>query len=185
MERLEDTLRRLKDERDEADRRYNEALTAVDKAYSPSLPLPDAPPPYDEQQITPLNEAWNILPAPPASSGIGGKLRNLIWRTVAPYFQRQLTFNSRLVDHLNRNAVAHREAQRSLQDALSALRAHAAAQAAVPFAAPRAAPAHHAVRRYQGPRHRGRQPGPERVTQRDGRPAVPALGVSGRPRGPV
>ena len=30
-ERLEDTLRRLKEERDEADRRYNEALTALDR----------------------------------------------------------------------------------------------------------------------------------------------------------
>jgi SAM-dependent methyltransferase len=130
MERLDDTLRRLKEERDEADRRYNEALTAVDKAFSPSLPLPAAPPPYDEQQITPLNEAWNILPAPPADTGIGGKLRGFIWRTIAPYLQRQLTFNSRLVDHLNRNAVAHREAHRSLQEALAALNAHAASQAA-------------------------------------------------------
>ena len=33
-ERLEETLRRLKEERDEADRRYNDALTALDKRFS-------------------------------------------------------------------------------------------------------------------------------------------------------
>ena len=40
--RLEDTLRRLREERDEADRRYNEALTALDKSFRlpPSFPAP-------------------------------------------------------------------------------------------------------------------------------------------------
>ena len=68
-ERLEETLRRLKEERDEADRRYNDALTALDKSFKPPGALPAAPPPYDEHQITPLNEAWNILPSPPAATG--------------------------------------------------------------------------------------------------------------------
>lgn len=126
---LEETLRRLKEERDEADRRYNDALTALDKAFSPSPPFPAAPPPYDEHQITPLNESWNILPAPPTGTGLGGRLTGLIWRTIGPYLQRQLTFNSRLVDHLNRNASAHREAQRSLEQTLAALNTHVAALA--------------------------------------------------------
>ena len=127
-ERLEETLRRLKEERDEADRRYNDALTALDKSFKPPGALPAAPPPYDEHQITPLNEAWNILPSPPAATGVAARLTGFIWRTVAPYLQRQLTFNSRLVDHLNRNAIAHRDAHRTLHDTLALLNAQAAAQ---------------------------------------------------------
>lgn len=126
---LEETLRRLRDERDEADRRYNDALTALDRALTPAPKLPDAPPGYDESQITPLNDAWNILPAPPSTGGVAGRLRGLIWRTIAPYLQRQLTFNSRLVDHLNRNAVPQREAHRALQEVLAALNAQGAAHA--------------------------------------------------------
>jgi SAM-dependent methyltransferase len=129
MATLEETLRRLKAERDEADRRYNDALTALDKSFAPAPPFPAPPPAYDEQQITPLNEAWNILPAPPPATGLGGKLKGLIWRTIGPYLQRQLTFNSRLVDHLNRNAAAHRAAHQSLQETLAALNAQTAALA--------------------------------------------------------
>ena len=123
---LEETLRRLRDERDEADRRYNDALTALDRALTPAPKLPDAPPGYDESQITPLNDAWNILPTPPATGGVAGRLRGLIWRTIAPYLQRQLTFNSRIVDHLNRNAVPHREAHRAIQELVAATRDRAA-----------------------------------------------------------
>ncbi len=114
-EPLEETLRRLKAERDEADRRYNEALTALDRPLAPGLKFPQPPPAYDETQITPLNEAWNILPEPPAGSGWSARLTGLVWRTVAPYFQRQLTFNSRLVDHVNRNVAAHRESARAAE----------------------------------------------------------------------
>ena len=127
-ERLEETLRRLKEERDEADRRYNDALTALDQSIKPPGALPATPPPYDEQQITPLNESWNILASPPAATGIAARVKGFIWRAVAPYLERQLTFNSRLVDHLNRNASAHREARRTLHDTLALLNAQAAAQ---------------------------------------------------------
>ena len=130
MERLEDTLRRLREERDEADRRYNDALTALDRALAPAPRLPDAPPGYDESQITPLNEAWNILAAsPPGGGGLAGRLRGLVWRTVAPYLQQQLAFNSRLVDHLNRNAIPHREAHGAIQQVVAAARERAARDA--------------------------------------------------------
>ena len=102
-EPLDATLRRLEQERAEADRRYNDALTAFDRALRPPGALPPAPPDYDEQQIPALNEAWNILPAPPAGAGVTRRLTGFVWRTVAAFFERQLTFNSRLVDHLNRN----------------------------------------------------------------------------------
>ena len=130
MERLEDTLRRLREERDEADRRYNDALTALDRALPPAPRLPDAAPGYDESQITPLNDAWNILAAsPPGGGGLAGRLRGLVWRTVAPYLQQQLAFNSRLVDHLNRNAIPHREAHRAIQEVVAAARERAARDA--------------------------------------------------------
>ena len=129
MSSVEETLRRLKQERDEADRRYNDALTALDRAAAGRPEFPAAPAAYDEQQITPLNDAWNILPSPPAATGLTGRLTGLVWRTVGPYLQRQLTFNSRLVDHLNRNAAGHRASRQALEGTLAALRADAAARA--------------------------------------------------------
>src|SRR5204863_3870120 len=50
-----------------------------------------------------------------------------IWGVVAPYLQRQLTFNSQVVDHLNRNANAQREASRTAEATTAALRDHVAA----------------------------------------------------------
>ena len=111
-ESLEDRLRRLEQERDEADRRYNDALTALDRALPRPREIPHPAPAFDEQQLAALNEAWNTIPGPPAASGLKGRLTGFIWRTVAPYLQRQLTFNSRLVDHLNRAVAAGRDAQR-------------------------------------------------------------------------
>lgn len=128
-ETLEATLRRLKEERDEADRRYNDALTALDKAFRGPSPLPAIPPGYDEHQLTPLNESWNILPAPPEFAGPAGRLKTFIWRIVAPSLQRQLTFNSQLVDHLNRNAAAGRVSRRALDETIAALNRTAAVQA--------------------------------------------------------
>ena len=128
-ETLEETLKRLKKERDEADRRYNDALTAVDHALPRQIGLPAAPPAYDESQITPLNEAWNIIAGAGQARGLKRRLAAPIWRVVAPYFQRQLAFNSRIVDHLNRNAVAHREAHSATGQTVAALREQLAAQA--------------------------------------------------------
>ncbi|MGB2716197.1 MAG: class I SAM-dependent methyltransferase [Vicinamibacterales bacterium] len=128
-ETLEATLRRLKEERDEADRRYNDALTALDKTFRGPSPLAAIPPGYDDHQLTPLNESWNILPAAPAFGGPAGRLKTFIWRIVAPFLQRQLTFNSQLVDHLNRNATAGRVSQRALDETIAVLNRTAAVQA--------------------------------------------------------
>jgi len=122
-EPLAATLRRLKDERDEADRRYNEALTALDAAVPSHTGLPDPQAAIDEHQLATLNDAWNILPAPPSTGGLKGKFTGVIWRTIAPYLQRQLTFNSVLVDHVNRAAEAQRAAHRRDLETTAALRA--------------------------------------------------------------
>ena len=122
-ERLEDTLRRLEQEREEADRRYNEALTALDRSRPSLDPLPRPARAFDEHQLHALNGAWNIEAGPPAASGIKSRIAGLIRRAVAPYFQRQLAFNSLLVDHVNRTTAAAREAQRGHDELVAALEA--------------------------------------------------------------
>jgi len=126
-ERLEDTLLRLERERDDADRRYNEALTALDRARPAIEPTAAPPRGFDEHQLPALNQAWNIIPGPPSGGGIKSRVAGVIWRAVAPYFQRQLTFNSLLVDHLNRTAAAAREASRLEAERRAALEARFAA----------------------------------------------------------
>jgi SAM-dependent methyltransferase len=121
-ESLDATLRRLQAEREEADHRYNEALTALDRARPgmPSIPEPMLP--LDGARLAELNAAWNILPGEPAAAGLRGKLVGLIWRTIGPYLQRQLAFNSILVDHINRNTEAQTRAQRQAEDLARELR---------------------------------------------------------------
>jgi SAM-dependent methyltransferase len=128
-ERLEDTLRRLESEREEADRRYNDALTALDRAV---MGVPDPPPPppgYDDHQIAPLNDSWDVS-SPPVSGGMRGRIAALVWRLVAPGFQKQTAFNSRLVDHLNRNVSAHRETARAIETTIALVREQLAANVA-------------------------------------------------------
>ena len=127
MPTVEEKLQRLAKEREEADRRYNEALTALDKAVTGRLDVPDPSPAFDDHQIDALNDAWNILPAPPTSGGVKGRVADFVWRIVSPCFQRQLTFNSWLVDHLNRNLAAAREAHQAALEDVEAIRAHSGA----------------------------------------------------------
>ena len=115
-------IARLKKERDEADRLYNEALTRLDAAIRKPGDLPHPPPAYDEFQITPLNERWELLSLKPEEGG--GWLRRLrahAWAMVAPLFERQQAFNSALVDHVNRNIATHRENRRAFESVLATL----------------------------------------------------------------
>jgi SAM-dependent methyltransferase len=126
-EPLEAVLRRLKEERDQADARYNEALTAVDRAIQRPAAIPQPPPALDDHQIGALNDAWNILPVPPKASGLRQRAAGFIWSVIGPYLQRQLTFNSLLVDHLNRNAEQARRAHRAAEATADAVRDQLAA----------------------------------------------------------
>ena len=124
-EPLDATLQKLKRERDEADRKYNDALTALDRALMREPEFPHPPPAYDEHQITPLNGAWDIVAgggAPGAGGGLKARLAAFIWRIAGPPLQKQAAFNSLLVDHLNRNAAAHREAQKAIASIVALLR---------------------------------------------------------------
>ena len=100
-------LNRLLAERREAHRRYNEALTLVDRAIQPAPDLPRPPAGYDETLLPKINDTWQILA--PGSDSAGA-------------LERQMAFNAAVVEHLNRNVAAHRETHLALERALPALR---------------------------------------------------------------
>ena len=126
-ERLADLIARLERERADADRQYNEALTALDRSLVAPPPLPGDVPAYDDSKLTELNATWNILPgsAPAIDGSIKGRLRGFVWRLVGPALESQRHFNAALIDHLNRNAAAHREAHAGMAAVATALAAYA------------------------------------------------------------
>jgi len=125
-ERLADLLARLDRELTEADRRYNDALTALDRAVQSMPEVPPPPPAYDDSQVDALNEAWNIVPAPPGGLGgsFKGRLRRMAWHVVEPFFGAQKRFNAQLVDHVNRNLKAHHETRRQAAEVIELLQHH-------------------------------------------------------------
>jgi 2-polyprenyl-3-methyl-5-hydroxy-6-metoxy-1,4-benzoquinol methylase len=115
-------LARLKREREEADRRYNEALTAVDLAIQRPGPLPHPPPPRDHRQVTPLNERWAITDSiPPLPGGWRGRVASFMWGLLRPVLERQQAFNSALVDHINRNLPIDAEAVKAIATTIAVL----------------------------------------------------------------
>jgi SAM-dependent methyltransferase len=120
-------LARLKHEREEADRRYVEALTALDNVVHSIREYPHPPPSLDEHQITPLNQLWNVLDSEtPEPQGIKGRVRNAVWRVVGRSLQKQQEFNAALVDHINRNVVTERETQKAVASVIALFREHMA-----------------------------------------------------------
>jgi hypothetical protein len=128
-----DQLRQLRDERDAADLAYNAALTSVDAALVGAANVSGPPPPYDEQILPAINDSWEIFrdAGPPPPRGIRSRLAHLVWRLVAPVFERQQTFNARLVDHLNRNVPTERAVVDGLARLADAVRDHTSALAAL------------------------------------------------------
>lgn len=125
---LQDLISRLEAERLEADRRYNDALTALDAAARAlATPAPAAAPlvPYDPSQLPRVNEHWKVT-----REDIPGGPKGFIWGVVGPALERQQQFNAALVDHLNRNIGAHEEAAQAVVDLRAALDADRAARAA-------------------------------------------------------
>ncbi len=121
----EDDRRRLAAERAAADRRYNDALTAVDRASrSGPAALPDAPAPIDERQIADINDRWKVVVAPAPAPGWRGRAAGFVWRVVAPLFERQQQFNAALVEHVNRNIDGDRRARAVQAEITELLRDH-------------------------------------------------------------
>jgi SAM-dependent methyltransferase len=111
-------------EREAADRRYNEALTAVDDAL-PHLPGPSP----REIAVAParpaLRQGASILPRePPLPAGWRGRLAGFIWRLVAPVFERQQAFNAALSEEMDRLEAARADSARALEDATATWRRH-------------------------------------------------------------
>ncbi|MEW6319591.1 MAG: class I SAM-dependent methyltransferase [Acidobacteriota bacterium] len=121
----EDDLSRLKRDREEADRQYNEALTGVDRAMCAAPEFPHPPPSPDESQVARINEGWDILAVKPAlPRGWRGRVLSAVWDFLFPLFERQQAFNSTLVDHVNRNIVTHREVTKASASTIAVLRDH-------------------------------------------------------------
>jgi SAM-dependent methyltransferase len=120
---LEEDLARFRRLREEADTKYDEALTALDQAKWALPEFPHAPPAPDETQVTPLNSRWEILRARPAvPDGWRGRIGRLVWGLVEPIFAEQQAFNSALVDHVNRNIQPQREVSKSIDSTIATLR---------------------------------------------------------------
>ncbi len=116
-------LARLRGEREEADRLYNDALTALDSAVQRMRELPQPPAAYDESRLGALNEQWDVLRAAPViGSGWLRRFRAHAWATVAPLFERQQAFNRVIVEHLNHNVATHHQTAESIAGMLSVVR---------------------------------------------------------------
>lgn len=110
---MEDLVARLERERLDADRRYNDALTAIDRAlHRSAVALPPPPSPPDRTRLTDANTEWDILPggAPAFDRSLRGRLGAFVWSLVGGPLQRQHRFNATLVDHLNRAAESQEAA---------------------------------------------------------------------------
>ncbi|MEO7133376.1 MAG: class I SAM-dependent methyltransferase [Vicinamibacterales bacterium] len=119
-----DLLNRLLAERLEAHRHYNEALSQLDRAIQSVPEFLKAPAAYDETLLPAINDSWAIFlkENPPKPEGWGTRIFGMVWPALAPVFEKQMAFNAALVEHLNRNVGAHRDAHAALEHALAVLR---------------------------------------------------------------
>ena len=122
----DDEVRRLTRLRQEADRAYNDALTALDGAIVPKPELPRPPVGFDDHLINPLNESWRLTPDEDFDMGTGwrGWLKGFIWGVIGPIVQRQQRFNALLIDHLNRNVAGETESRVAVAAIIAAVDGH-------------------------------------------------------------
>ena len=106
---------RLTRERETADREYNRTLTVLDASIQTPPELPHHPPPFDDSQVSPINDRWQLIApdGPDLGTGWRGRLNRLVWRLVGPLLERQQSFNAALVDHVNRNVAPAQEGQKA------------------------------------------------------------------------
>src|SRR5262249_2595967 len=129
-ESLQELIARVEREKAEASERYNDALTALDRALGAPVEWTELPAAPEYVRSDDLNRLWNVtLPEPAATDrSIAGRLRRLIWQVVSPAFDAQRQLNSALVDHANRTADDIRSRYLAIRSALDTLKAHADAR---------------------------------------------------------
>ncbi len=122
----DEDIERLQRERDEADRAYNEALTALDRVVQ-HPPQVAGPPPVDEGRAARLARAAQIIADPPyAVTGWKGRLAGFVWRLIGPMLQRQQEFNGAVAEVAARAAGDDRAARDATSAALHAVQQHLA-----------------------------------------------------------
>ena len=151
VEPLEAVLRRLKQERDEADARYNDALTAVDRALRAPALIPQPPPTLDDHQLAALNESLEHHPGRRRTRAVSGSRRP---GSSGASLAHICSASSRSTRCSSITSIAMRrrpaKAQRAAERTADALRDQLAARRAVSSAADRVFPAIHRLRGHEG-----------------------------------
>jgi SAM-dependent methyltransferase len=122
---LTDLVTRLERERLDADRRYNDALTALDRALPPAVGLPAAPAAVDARETLEIDREIAQVPTVPADAGfLARRLHAAVWRLVGPALERQQRFNAAVVGHVNRSRSADEAARAAAGALIDATRRH-------------------------------------------------------------
>jgi SAM-dependent methyltransferase len=122
-------LERLERERAEADRAYNDALTALDASIPALRDWPPPTRPADSSNVSALNDLWRVVPPQPPVGGVRTRLARVIWRRLAPWFDRQQAFNSAVVQYVNDALVRERDLASSTAALLDGVRDYSGAVA--------------------------------------------------------
>ena len=116
-------LHRLTRERHDADRRYNDALTALDRAIHALPDIPSPPPAIDTTQIDTLQRLADATAGPPGpGGGWRGWARRFVWSVLEPALARQDQVNRTLRGHLTGNLAAHQATTKTIASTLTLLR---------------------------------------------------------------
>ena len=116
-------LRRLKREREEAERQFQEELAALDRARQALPDLPHPPPEIDTSALDRLGTLVETSAAPPAQSGRWRRrVRELVWSVIEPVVDRQTRTNNAIAAQLSQTAQVHRQTVESLTSVLTLIR---------------------------------------------------------------
>ncbi len=115
----ESELANLKLARKEADRAYNDALTALDRLLPSQLSRQASETREGDTDISTLEAKWRLFKeeGPTLGTGWRARLNGLVWKLVGPALQRQQEFNALVVDHIKKSEV-------TTDDAVKAITAH-------------------------------------------------------------
>jgi O-antigen chain-terminating methyltransferase len=126
---LPSDLDRLARERAEADRRYNEALTALDRAVvrAADVATPPAAPPPSAAELAPLADVTSGFPPQLPWWKRGRFGSGFLYKQLAPLFERQQAFNGRVAQEIAAAEERERVMRLTLGAGGAVLRAHFAA----------------------------------------------------------